>query len=182
MRITPALAACALIAPLGPSRLPWRLSMLEGFSGAGKPRPSLPPEDVPGLLMEALAKNDFPDVDAGLRAMWAFASDATRFIYQNNMTEFIEDAHETANTLPTSFYGAAMHGRKWEMEGTLNMVGGPSDSCWIATQVMQTVSSDGRFRRWQWELRRHRRPPNLGAWYVESIGCSDRRGNFDIQG
>jgi hypothetical protein len=47
---------------------------------------------------------------------------------------------------------------------------------------MRTVASDGRVRRWQWELRRQRRPPDMGAWLVESIGSSDREGNFDIDG
>ena len=64
----------------------------------------------------------------------------------------------------------------------MNMVGGGTERCWIATQVMRTVSNDGRMRRWQWEVRKHRRPPNMGAWYVESIGSSDKNGNFDIKG
>ena len=84
--------------------------------------------------------------------------------------------------MPTSFYGTAMNGQSWEMEGTMNMVGGDPARAWIATQIMKTVSSDGRMRRWQWELRMHRRPPLMGAWYVESIGSSDRLGNFDIEG
>ena len=114
--------------------------------------------------------------------MWAFADDTTRFVYQNNRTEFVEDAHETASALPTSFYGTAMRGRSWEMEGSMNMVGNDPELCWIATQIMRTVSSDGRMRRWQWELRKKRRPPDLGAWFVESIGSSDRLGNFDVAG
>ena len=154
----------------------------EAFSGAGVPRPELPPSELPDLLMRCLKMNDFPEIDSGLNSMWAFAGDTTRFIYQNNITEFIEDAHETANTLPTSFYGMAMNGQSWKMEGEMNMVGNDPERCWIATQIMQSVSSDGRLRRWQWELRKHRRPPNLGAWYVESIGSSDRKGNFDIEG
>jgi hypothetical protein len=47
---------------------------------------------------------------------------------------------------------------------------------------MRTVSSDGRRRRWQFELRQQRRPPDLGAWFVESIGSSDKDGTFDIDG
>ena len=58
--------------------------------------------------MNALRQNDFPEIDSGLTSMWAFAGDTTRFVYKNNMTEFVEDAHETARTLSTSFYGAAM--------------------------------------------------------------------------
>jgi hypothetical protein len=109
--------------------------------------------------------------------MWNFAGDTTRHIFQNNMTDFIESAHETADQWPTSFYGCAFYGKQWSMETPLNRVGGQDG--WIATQVMKTVSSDGRMRRWQWELRKHRRPPNLGAWFVESIGSSDRKGKFE---
>lgn len=103
------------------------------------------------------------------------------FVYKNNLTEFVEDCHKTANALPTSFYGSAMTGRMFEMEGELTLVGGDPDNAWIATQIMRTISSDGRMRRWIWELRKQRRPPNAGAWYVECIGSSDRKGNFEIE-
>lgn len=147
------------------------------FQGAGTPRPDLPPDQIPSLLMTALKLNDIPDSDSGLRSMWAFAGGNTHYIFKHNITEFIESAHETANTLPTSFYGVAMNAKSWEMEGKLNRVGG--DDGWIATQVMRTVCSDGRVRRWQWELRKNKRPPQLGCWFVDSIASSDRRGNFE---
>lgn len=147
------------------------------FGGAGQPCPDLQPEDIPSLLMEALVYNDFPDVDSGIKSMWAFSSDTTKHIFQNNLTEFVESAHDTANTWPTSFYGAAMYGNNWAMESPLNRVGG--ENGWIATQVMKTRSSDGRMRRWQWELRKNKRPPNLGCWFVETIGSSDRKGKFE---
>lgn len=153
----------------------------EAFGGAGSPRPELLPQEVPDLLMVALKQNDVPVPNAGLQSVWDFSSDTTKFVYQDNITEFMEDAHKTAESLPTSFYGVAMKGKGYIMEGKLHFVGG-SDDPWIATQIMRTISSDGRMRRWQWELRKHRRPPNLGAWYVESIGSSDRRGNFDVEG
>jgi hypothetical protein len=149
------------------------------FQGAGLPRPDLKPEDIPPLLMEALAWNDFPYVDSGIKSVWAFAGDITRHIFSQNRTEFIESVHETANTFPTSFYGAAMYGKNWTMEAPINLVGG--EDGWIATQVMKTYSSDGRMRRWQWELRRNRRPPNLDCWFVESIGSSDRKGDFEVE-
>lgn len=163
-----------------------RLSATDGgpadeWRGAGLPRSELPPQRLPGLLMEAMRQNDVPEVDSGLRSMWAFAGDQMRFVYKNNLTEYLEDAHETARSLPTSFYGMAMFGKSWEMEGDMRMVGG-SENPWIAVQLMRSVSLDGRLRRWQWELRRHRRPPNLDCWYVESVGSSDRKGNFDIVG
>jgi hypothetical protein len=149
------------------------------WNGAGSPRNDLPPAELPSLLMTALRQNDLPVQDAGLHSMWEFAGDTTRFVFQNNRTEFIASAHETAVKWPTSLYGAAMNGRSWVMESALNPVGG--EDGWIATQVMRTVCSDGRVRRWQWEIRKHRRPPNQGAWYVESIGSSDRLGNFEAE-
>ena len=148
------------------------------FAGAGRPRPDLAPQDIPQLLMKALQYNDFPNVDSGLAAMWAFSGDTCRHVFQNNFTDFDATAHETAQEFPTSFYGVAMNG-SWEMESPLNLVGG--ENGWIATQVMKTISSDGRLRRWQWELRKQRRPPDLGCWYIESIGSSDRKGNFEAE-
>lgn len=146
------------------------------WTGAGVPREELKPGDVPTLLMTALESNDFPEADAGLVSMWHFAGGNTKHVFQQNMTEFIESAHETADTLPTSFYGAAMNGLSWEMETDINVLG--TDG-WIATQVMKTKTYDGRVRRWQWELHRNRRPPCLGCWMVDSIGSSDRKGNFE---
>jgi hypothetical protein len=148
------------------------------FQGATSPRLDLSPEEIPPLLMMALQKNDIPTVDSGLKAMWEFAGGTTKFVFDFNCTEFIESAHETAKQFPTSFYGVAMlHGSSWEMTTPLNRVGG--EDGWIATQVMKTISNDGRMRRWQWELRKNKRPPNRGAWLVESIGSSDRKGNFE---
>ena len=56
------------------------------YHGAGLPRDSLGPEEIVPLLMTALQNNDIPEVDAGLTAMWNFATDTTRFVFQNNMT------------------------------------------------------------------------------------------------
>jgi len=141
------------------------------------PSENLDPGEIPTLLMNALQNNNIPAPNAGLISMWNFAGGNTHYIFQHNMTEFLESAHETAETLPTSFYGAAMYGKEWNMETGINRVGG--ESGWIATQVMKTVCSDGRVRRWQWELRKNKRPPHLGCWFVETIGSSDRKGNFE---
>lgn len=148
------------------------------FQGAGSPRPDLTPEEIPSLLMKSLELNDFPHVDAGLESMWAFAGDTTRHIFQQNMTDFIESAHKTADELPTSFYAAAMYGKEWSMETSLNFCGKDKR---IATQVMKTICSDGRLRRWQWELRENRRPPDMGCWFIESIGSSNRKGHFEAE-
>ena len=108
-------------------------------------------------------------------------------IFKYNITEFIDSAHETADTMPTSFYGVAMYGLDYIMETSVNYIGcensgrgiGGRTEPWIATQVIKTKCSDGRIRRWQWELRKHKRPPNLNCWYVEQVGSSDRKGQFE---
>jgi len=133
------------------------------------PSPDLQPEEIPTLLMLALSKEniDSPKKDTGLITMWNFSGGNTQYIFKYNMTDFIISAHETAQEFPTSFYGAAMNG--------ISLNG------WIVTQVMKTVCSDGRIRRWQWELRKNRRPPDLNCWFVESIASSDRKGNFEAE-
>ena len=55
-------------------------------NGAGVPRESLEPHEIVPLLMKALQHVDAPVVDSGLMAMWEFAGDTTRFIFQNNRT------------------------------------------------------------------------------------------------
>ena len=115
-----------------------RITIIESdWKGAGYPRPDLPPEELPTLLMNALSWNDFPNVDSGLHSLWAFAGETTRHIFQHNETEFIESAHETARQFPTSFYGNAFYGTSWKMLTPLNRVGGTEG--WIATQVMETM-------------------------------------------
>jgi hypothetical protein len=167
----------------------------ESTGSAGVPRLCLKPEDIAPLLMTALTKNknnsndndskssssSSRDNNAGLISMWDFSSDITKYIFKNNITEYIDSCYETANEFPTSFYGVALNGRSWEIETLINLVGPKTEtsSCWIATQIMKTISSDGRVRRWQWELRKNKRPPNLNCWYVESIGSSDRNGEFE---
>ena len=58
-----------------------------------------------------------------------------------------ESCYETSNEFPTSFYGVALNGVSWEMETVINYVGGPvtTETSWIATQIMKTISSDGRY-------------------------------------
>ena len=51
---------------------------------------------------------------------------------------------------------------------------------WIGTCVVETVARDDRKRKWIWELRKRRRPPRMGEWYIESIGSSDADGTFDV--
>jgi hypothetical protein len=78
------------------------------WPGAGLPRPDLPPDEIPTLLMRALQLNDFPNTDSGLQSLWAFAGDTTRHIFQQNYTDFVTAAHATARQFPTSFYGNAL--------------------------------------------------------------------------
>jgi hypothetical protein len=159
--------------------LPKLFSVAEHWEGAGTPRPELPPEEIPSLLMKSLELNDFPNDDSGLYSLWDFSSGMLRQSCQQNVTAFIEAAHQDADYIPTSFYGMALNGKSWEVETTLNRVGG--ENGYLATQIVKTVSDDGRMRRWQFMLRKNRRPPHLNCWFVESIGASDRTGNFQVE-
>ena len=51
-----------------------------------EPSPLLPPEDVVPLIMNALSKNNEPHKDAGIKLMWEFATDTTKFVFKNNIT------------------------------------------------------------------------------------------------
>ncbi|KAL7467992.1 hypothetical protein ACHAXS_008213 [Conticribra weissflogii] len=146
------------------------------FNHVRGPASLLSPESVIPAIMNALKRNDEPHKDAGLTMVWEFTTETTKYVFKN-VTEFIESCQNTAEEFPTSFYGVAMNGQSWDLETNLRRVGGTDG--WIATQIMKTISSDGRLRRWQWELRKNRRPPCLGCWNVESIRSSDRHGHFE---
>lgn len=62
----------------------------DGFSSAS-------PQSIPTLLMEALRRNDFPEVDSGLAVAWDVFGDSSKYIFQHNYTDFVECAHETAD-------------------------------------------------------------------------------------
>ncbi len=111
------------------------------------------PQLIVPFIMKSLELNDFPEIDSGLTRVWDLSGDTTKGIFNHNLTEFIECAHQTAEEFPTSFYGAAMFGKNWTLDRPMVMVGGDTSECWIATQLLKTVSSDGRMRRWQSELR-----------------------------
>lgn len=147
------------------------------YGGVREPAPSLKPAEIVPLIMHALRHNDTPEKDTGLMVAWDFSTDVTKHVFKHDTVAFVESCHETAITFPTSFYGVALYGKSWELETGINRVGG--EDGWIATQVMKTISSDGRLRRWQWELRKNKRPPCLGCWRVESIASSDRNGDFE---
>jgi hypothetical protein len=103
------------------------------YRSAGSPHPSLPTRSLPPLLMHALSRNDLLRQDAGVRSIWRFATPTLRFVFRGDEEEFVQKAHETARQLPTSFYGSAMFGLGWEMEGEMRRVGG--EDGWIAVQV-----------------------------------------------
>lgn len=102
-------------------------------------------------------------------------NDRSTFLY---FFKFIQAAHQDAEQCPASFYGMALNGLSWELETEMNRIGG--EAGYLATQVVKTISADGRMRRFQFMLRRNRRPPDLNCWFVESVGASDRTGNFNV--
>ena len=103
--------------------------------------------------MKALKLNDFPNIDAGVQALWNFSGEITRRAYKHDMDEFFRRAHQDAMARPASFYGMALEGKSWEIETSLNRIGG--DQGYLATQILKTTAHDGRIRRWQFLLRKN---------------------------
>jgi hypothetical protein len=148
------------------------------WKGAGVPRPELLPEELPSLMMKALKRNNIPRADAGLQAMWDFAGEITHGAHKHDMQDFVMQAHRDVASRPASFYGMALEGISWQVETPLTRVGGPEG--YLASQIIKTTAADGRTRRWQFMLKRNRRPPNLHCWVVENIGSSAVDGNFYV--
>ena len=144
--------------------------------------PAVLPEvdDEPGPMIDklfaALAHPSVHESNATLERVWDIAGDALRWIFNNDLADFVESARMTADTYPTSFYGATMRGRSWRVARPWQT----TSSGWIGTCVVETVCADGRLRRWIAEARQRRRPPLMGTWYLESIGSSGADGTFDV--
>mmetsp|Transcript_310 Transcript_310/g.857 ORF Transcript_310/g.857 Transcript_310/m.857 type:complete len:362 (-) Transcript_310:21-1106(-) len=137
--------------------------------------------DAPQAMIEnTLASFANGDVEATLARIWHdLAGDTFLFYYRHEgFEEFLKDARETADEFPTSFYGNAIYGRRWSIVRGWEIAGG--EDGWIGTAIVETIASDGRLRNWIWELRKRRRPPHQGTWYIESIGSSDADGTFDV--
>jgi hypothetical protein len=50
------------------------------------PSPSIKPEEIIPLIMNALKNNDIPEKDAGIKLVWEFATDTTQYVFRNNRT------------------------------------------------------------------------------------------------
>ena len=136
--------------------------------------------DAPQVMIErTLDSLAGDDVDAALRRIWDLAGDTFKYYYRfDTLDEFIKDAKQTSAEFPTSFYGMALTGKRWTVLRPFTVAGGPDG--WLGTCVVETVARDDRKRKWIWELRKRRRPPRMGEWYIESIGSSDADGTFDV--
>lgn len=161
-----------------------RRGRASGASASAEPSATRLPDiaDAPPAMIEAalraLGDRTLP-VNATLERVWSLAGDVMRHYYRDGgVDEFVGDALETAEEFPTSFYGTAINGKGWRVLRPFALAGGPDG--WIGTAVVETVASDDRVRKWIWELRKRRRPPDMGTWYIESIGSSDADGTFDV--
>lgn len=150
---------------------------------AARSPPNLPAAtDEPQAIIEgvlaALGHKGDKSVDRALRHIWDhLAGDNFKFVYRDSdVEEFIADARTTAEEFSTSFYGNAINGKRWQIIRDFQTTGADG---WIGTAVVETISSDDRLRRWIWELRKHKRPPKMGSWFIENIGSSDADGTFD---
>ena len=158
----------------------YRAFLLNEREGADAPAVLPEVDDEPGPMIDklfaALAHPSVHESNATLERIWDIAGDTLRWIFKNDVADFVESARMTADTYPTSFYGATMRGRSWRVARPWQT----TSSGWIGTCVVETVCADGRLRRWIAEARQRRRPPLMGTWYLESIGSSSADGTFDV--
>ena len=134
------------------------------------------PGDMVTKLFAALSHPSVHATNATLDRVWDISGESLKWIFNNDRDEFVQSARETADTYPTSFYGSTMRGKSWRLLRPFEVTA----SGWIGTSVVETVTSDGRLRRWICECRQRRRPPDVGTWYIESIGSSAADGTFHV--
>lgn len=134
---------------------------------AAQPDPSLAPEDVVRLCMEALARNDFPECNSGLATCYAFSNDMCRAAVGGSLEEFVKFARNP-------IFGSMVNHNSWRAD-PINLVGGgtPTRGA-MATQLVHVISANGQPRTFIWTLQQERRPPNAGAWLVWQCLARDK--------
>ena len=137
----------------------------------------VPCEEVVGNVLQALQRNDFPEVNSGLLAFWSWTHELYRGRPVNghgNFSIFAERAHN-------SELGPLMNCESWTLE-PLNVVGTGEK---YATQVARVRPRDDakgtQGRRFLFQLRRELRPPYNGAWSVWGVIISESDGSIQIQ-
>lgn len=131
-----------------------------GPIAVAEPSPSLGPDEVVRLCMDALLRNDFPEIDSGLATCYAFSNDMCRASVGGSLDDFCKYAKNP--TFQTMCRASA-----WRAE-PLNLVGGgatPTRGA-MATQMVIVTSRTGATRAFLWTLQQERRPPLEGAWLV----------------
>mmetsp|Transcript_22425 Transcript_22425/g.55772 ORF Transcript_22425/g.55772 Transcript_22425/m.55772 type:complete len:224 (+) Transcript_22425:100-771(+) len=167
-------------AQLPRSRLP--LAMLAGGGEPGVARlstPSLPAEAVVDNLLRALQKNDSPEVDAGLRAFWAWTHELYRGRPVNGHGDFQIFAARAVRSELAPLLGST----RWVLE-PINPVGDGSKYATHVARVWPAGDEGGKsVRRYLFQLRREQRPPYNGAWSVWGVIVSDSVGSIqDLSG
>jgi hypothetical protein len=131
-----------------------------GPIAVAEPSLSLGPADVVEACMNALVRNDFPEVDSGLATCFAFSNDMCRAAVGGSLDDFCKYAKN-----PT--FQTLVNCRVWRAE-PVNFIGGgatPTRGA-MATQTVIVTSRTGSTRAFLWTLQQERRPPLAGAWLV----------------
>jgi hypothetical protein len=120
----------------------------------GKPDPSLDPNDVVRIQLEAFQNNDIPEPDSGIRRAFEFASPENRE-FTGPVDEFIELLHDPRYRDLLNFQRAEY---------------GPVDSFEdTAVQPVMVVSEDGDPVVYMFALSRQTEPPYEDCWMTDGV-------------
>ena len=138
----------------------------------------VPCEEVVGNVLQALQRNDFPEVNSGLLAFWSWTHELYRGRPVNghgNFSIFAERAHN-------SELGPLMNCEGWTLE-PLNVVGAGEKYATQVARVRPRGDAKGIGRRFLFQLRRELRPPYNGAWSMWGVIISESDGSIqDLSG
>jgi hypothetical protein len=123
------------------------------------PDPKLSPEDVVRTCMDALQRNDFPEINSGLATCYAFSNDMCRAAVGASVEDFCKYARNPV-------FQTMVNSDRWDA-APVSIVGSATPTRGaMATQMVHVTSKEGMRRSFLWTLQQERRPPNAGAWLV----------------
>lgn len=122
------------------------------------PDPIYSDEAVVALCMNAMANNDAPIPDAGLRTYWNFSGDMCRAAVGGSLDAFLKSARN-----PT--FSQLVDHESWS--GQLgNRIPATQTRGALTTTMVTVQTNRGQERKFLWTLQQQRRPPDQGCWLV----------------
>lgn len=116
--------------------------------------------------MDALAANNFPDINSGLATCYAFSNGMCRAAVGASVEEFIVYAQNPV-------FQSMVDAQKWRADPINILESTTPTRGAMATQMVHVVSRRGDTRSFLWTLQQERRPPLAGAWLVYQCLAKD---------